>query len=142
MKFKSRIDALTAILIFASIAVMLLPMAAAANNDFDIVTIIFLIITFAIAAFLLWMLFGTSYRLTEDVLAYKNGPIKGEIAIKDIHTIIVGKNLWVGYRPATASNGLIIKYSKYDEIYISPDSNETFVTEILKRKPEIKIDKN
>ena len=142
MKFKSRIDTLTASLIYGSIAVMIIPMAAAVNRKFDVVTLIFQLITFLIAAFLLWMLYGTWYKLTEEVLIYKKGPIKGEIAIKDIHTIVVGKNLWVGYRPATARKGLIIKYLKYDEIYISPDSNEGFVEEILKIKPAIKIERD
>jgi len=41
----------------------------------------------------------------------------------------------VGLKPATATKGLIIKYDKYNDIYISPDSNESFVEAILKINP-------
>ena len=44
-------------------------------------------------------------------------------------------------KPATALKGLIIKYNKYDEIYISPKTNESFVAEILKLNPEVKINR-
>lgn len=46
--------------------------------------------------------------------------IRGKIEIVGIKEIIIGKSLWSGFKPATAKNGLIIKYDKYNEIYISP----------------------
>ena len=65
--------------------------------------------------------------------------MNGKIEISRIHEIVVGKTLWAGNRPAMASKGLIIKYDKYEDLYISPDTNEKFITEILKHKPDIKI---
>ena len=47
--------------------------------------------------------------------------------------------LWVGTRPATAKNGVIIYYNKYDEIYFSPSDNEAFVAALLEINPEIKV---
>jgi len=39
--------------------------------------------------------------------------------------------MWSGFRPATARKGIIVKYNKYDEIYFSPDSNESFIQALL-----------
>ena len=65
--------------------------------------------------------------------------IRGKIEIERIKEIIKGKSLWSGLKPATARNGLIIKYDKYEEIYISPEINETFVNKILELNNNTKI---
>lgn len=89
--------------------------------------------------FLFWIYYGTYYVLDQTHLHYYSGPIKGEIEIQTIREIVKGKSLWVGLKPATASKGLIIKYGKYDEIYISPATNDTFIRKILEIHPSIKI---
>ncbi len=97
------------------------------------------VITLAVSVLLLWIFYFTDYKLTDALLIYKCGPLRGKIKINSIKEIVVGKTLWVGLKPATARNGLIVKFNKYDEIYISPETNEMFISEILKRNPEIKI---
>ncbi|WP_127844130.1 PH domain-containing protein [Psychroflexus aestuariivivens] len=77
--------------------------------------------------------------MTATELKYKSGFISGCISIDEIREIIVGKTLWVGLRPATARHGLIVKYQKYEQIYITPLTNEKFIDTILKLNPEIKI---
>lgn len=98
-----------------------------------------MIMVLASVALLFWFYFGTSYKLSEDELFYRCGPIKGKIEISKITEIIKRKTLWVGLKPATARNGLIIKYNKYDEIYISPETNELFIEKILEINGKIKI---
>lgn len=93
----------------------------------------------AVAGFLIWLGLGTNYELTQTDLKYKSGPIRGKIEINKIHEIIKGKTLWSGLKPATARNGLIIKYEKYNEIYISPKTNDSFVKKILELNDKIKI---
>ena len=88
---------------------------------------------------LIWAQLSTNYELTDQDLLYQSGPIKGKIEIKRIREIIKNKSLWVGFKPAIARKGLIIKYDKYEEIYISPDSNEEFVNKIKEINPKIKI---
>ena len=63
----------------------------------------------------------------------------GKFSISSIHKIAVNQTLWVGTRPATAKNGVIIYYNKYDEIYFSPSDNEAFVAALLEINPEIKV---
>ncbi len=92
-----------------------------------------------VIGFFMWLNFGTEYELTQTELKYKSGPIRGKIEIERINKIIKGKNLWSGLKPATARNGLIIKYGKYDEIYISPKTNDTFIDKILELNKNIKI---
>ena len=92
-----------------------------------------------VASFLIWLGLGTNYELTKTELKYKSGPIKGKIEIDKIHEIIKGKTLWSGLKPATARNGLIVKYEKYNEIYISPETNNSFIKKILELNNKIKI---
>lgn len=102
--------------------------------------IIFSFLLILIIGLMLWISFGTKYSLTNGFLDYQSGPIKGKIPIQSIRKIEINKTLWVGtMKPATSLKGLIIHYNRFDEIYISPDSNEKFVEEILKINPTIKI---
>ncbi|WP_298507080.1 PH domain-containing protein [uncultured Maribacter sp.] len=99
-----------------------------------------LFLVFGVVGLLLWLFFGTNYELSEkDGLIYRSGPFKGKINTDRITEIIKGKTLWVGFRPATARKGLIIKYDKYNELYISPKTNETFINKILELRSGIKI---
>ena len=93
-----------------------------------------------VVGFLLWLYFGTNYELTkENGLIYKSGPIIGKISVDRITEIIKGKSLWAGLKPATSRKGLIVKYDKYNEVYISPKTNESFIKKILELNGQIKI---
>jgi hypothetical protein len=140
MKFTSRKDVLFSILILGTVVFLAvlstfgIALGWIEKHDFWIT-----IPLGAIIVFLLWVFLGTNYELTETLLIYKSGPLRGKIRIDQIREIVKGKTLYVGIKPATAGKGLIIKYQKYDEIYISPFSNEVFIAEILKRNPDIVI---
>lgn len=105
------------------------------TNEF-LLTYFIMILTIG---FLLWIYFGTEYELTKTELKYKSGPIKGKIKIEEITEITKDKTLWSGLKPATARNGLIIKYRKFEEIYISPETNIVFINKILEINKNIKI---
>lgn len=92
-----------------------------------------------VSAFLLWSYYGTYYELTQKQIKYNCGPIKGKIEIKEVRGVVKGKTLWVGLKPATARKGLIIKYGKFDEIYISPQTNDEFINRLLELNDAIKI---
>ena len=139
MRFNSRKDRWVYILIFGSIAVMVIPVLPLLSEGFSLTAALLTLFVLSISALLLWLIYGTYYFIEEGFVKYRSGPLKGEIPIDSIHTLEKGKTLWVGYRPATATKGVIIRYNKYDEIYFSPDSNDQFVEELLKKKPEIKV---
>ncbi|WP_343634951.1 PH domain-containing protein [Fluviicola sp.] len=140
MKFSSRKSVLFHILVLGfsalviSFSVFGIVFGWLEKPDFWVFIPVSLIVTL-----LLWIYFGTYYQLTETELIYRSGPIRGKIRIDAIREIEKGKTLYTGMKPATASKGLIIKYGKYDEIYISPRTNDSFIKEILKLNPEIVI---
>lgn len=129
MKFKSRKDAFFNIVIGATF--LLLISVAVINFEFNNESIIASLVILFVLFFLGWMYFGTYYEISNNYIKYYCGPIRGKILISVISEIEKNKTLWVGYRPATAKNGLIIKYNKFDEIYLSPISNDAFIKELL-----------
>ena len=141
MKFYSRKDKVfTLIIIGISLFLIGITINNLINKKFSDEGYWFLLLIFSVVGFLLWMFFGTNYELSkQNGFIYRNGPFRGKIKTQRITEIIKGKTLWVGFRPATARKGLIIKYDKYNELYISPKTNEKFIVEILKLNSEIKI---
>lgn len=141
MKFKSRKDGLFSLMVFG-INIFLLGMMVKWILDEDLQRAEYgvLVLVMAVVALLFWVYYGTAYELSqEQKLRYNSGPFRGSIEISGIREIVQGQTLWVGFRPATARRGLIIKYNKYDEIYISPESNQAFIESILKLNDQISI---
>lgn len=140
MKFRSKKDLLFTIIIFGLniffITMIVFGLFNAEMGNYEYWTIIPLL---GVVILLFWMYFGTKYSLTNNLLTYQCGPIKGKINIDRITEIEKGKTLWVGLKPATSRKGLIIKYDKYNEIYISPKTNDAFISKILEIKSDIII---
>lgn len=97
------------------------------------------LINFAVIGLMLWLWFGTHYRIGATDIHYRCGPFRGKIAINTIREIQVNTTMWSGFRPALAGKGVIVKYNKYDEIYFSPDSNEAFIRELLDVRGDIPV---
>ena len=139
MIFKSKRDPLFLITTYGVILILFGILIYDVNKRHISLSIWFHLFDLLINIFLIWILYGTYYQLDETYLSYFCGPIKGKIEISTIKEITPNKTMWVGLKPATGRKGLIIKYNKYDEIYISPISNDIFIAEILKLNPAIKI---
>ena len=141
MKFKSERDTFFGIIIFGIIAFLLgisafTFLSGKLEKEIDWSFLLIL----AVVVLLSWLYFGTRYELTkEEGLTYRSGPFHGKIDIDRITEIVQGKTLWVGFKPATARNGLIIKYDKFQEIYISPKTNESFIKKAVELNGKIKI---
>ncbi len=140
MKFSSRKDILFSVII---IGIVLLLLSIALYDIFDGELSSHKFYTFflvlGVASFLLWMYFGTHYKLSPEGLMYQCGPMRGKIGYDRIREIEKGRTLWVGFRPATARKGLIVKFDRFNEIYISPKTNDTFIEKILELNGTIKI---
>ncbi len=95
------------------------------------------IINLAVIGLFLWFWFGTYYRLDATHVHYRCGPFRGKIAIHTIREVQRDTTLWSGFRPATAQKGIIVKYNKYDDIYFSPNSNESFIQALLDVREDI-----
>jgi hypothetical protein len=139
MIFKSKRDPLFLITIYGVILILIGILIYDITKAHISLHLCFDLFDLLIIAFLLWIFYGTYYLLDNTHLSYFCGPIKGKIEISTIKEITPNKTMWVGLKPATGRKGLIIKYDKYDEIYISPINNDIFIAEILKLNPAIKI---
>ena len=140
MKFKSRKDLF---MIFLVYGINLLTIGFCLflyfEEGFSNGNIVAFILLPALVVFLFGLLY-THYELSNGYFKYSTGfIINGKIEINRIREIVKGKTLRVGFKPATATKGLIIKYDKYEELYISPDTNDSFIEEILKIKSDIVI---
>jgi hypothetical protein len=141
MKFESKKDILFSIIILGINTFLIgITIVGIVNGEMIKDEYWALILILAVVGLLFWLYFGTNYELTKgDGLIYRSGPLKGKISVNRITEIIKGKTLWVGFRPATSRKGLIVKYDKYNEIYISPKTNELFIKKILELNEQIKI---
>ena len=141
MKFKSRKVILFSILILGTNTFILgITILGILKGEMEPEEYWVLPLVFAAVSLLFWLYFGTNYELSkEDGLVYRSGPFNGKIRIDRITEIVKGKTLWVGFRPATSRHGLIIKYDQYNEIYISPETNERFIKKALELNESIKI---
>ena len=139
MKFKSRKGSflLVAMLLINSLFAYMIFVQFSGQKSQDLNRLIPLLVIFLSAFLVNWIYFSTYYVLDQTYLKYYSGPIKGSIKIDTIHQVVLGKTLWTGLKPATATKGIIVKFNTYDEIYISPDSNELFVEELLKLRPKV-----
>jgi Na+-driven multidrug efflux pump len=99
-----------------------------------------IVLILAVPLFLLWILLHTYYVLENGELKYVSGPIRGSIKIADIKQVTANTTLWVGLKPATALNGIIVRYDNYNELYISPINNNRFLKELLKLNPQIIVE--
>ena len=86
-----------------------------------------------------WIYYDTFYKIKKNELIYRSGFLRGKIEILTIKEILKGKTMWSGIKPALARNGLIIKFNKYDEIYIAPENNNELISDLLKLNSKIKI---
>lgn len=141
MKFKNRIDWLFLSVIFGTIGLCLALVIGTALNDKEGFWGVGIMssVTILLSWLLLSVLLNTHYSADEDHIWYESGPFKGKVEIQSIREIQVGKSMWTGLRVATAMNGLIIRHGKYDEVYISPDSNSSFIEKIKQVKPDLII---
>lgn len=139
MKFHSRKDTLYNIFVFGTMALLAWIAIEILLMNFDWLNLFVLVLILLTMVLVLWIYFGTSYELSQNEFSYKSGPLRGKIAINRINEVIKGKTMWAGIKPATAQKGLIIKYDKYNEIYISPKTNELFITELLRLNSKIRI---
>jgi len=140
MLFNGRKDRLFN-LIFISMGVIMLCLIFLAfwGSSKFFVRMILTLTSLLVIGYLIWIYLDTSYTLVKERLNYRSGLLKGSIDIQKIHEVIRGKTMWAGNRAATARNGLIIKYERFNSIYISPEQEDVFLQQLLAVNPDIKI---
>lgn len=92
----------------------------------------------AVMIYLIWMWYDTYYSINGNQLFYKSALLNGTIEIDTIVEIVKTKNFFIGLKPSLSAKGIIIKYKKYDDIYISPQNIDQFIRELKQINPAIK----
>lgn len=98
------------------------------------------LIGFIIIGLLIWIWFGTGYRVENETVIVKCGPFKRKINIQEINKIGRNKSIWSA--PALAVDRLAIQYGRYDGILIAPKNKAEFILLLVDKNPNIKVDKN
>lgn len=107
-----------------------------ASGDGSLIPLLALVPTVAVMG---WMFFTTRYRIEGSVFYYHCGWLEGQIDIRSIRKVDVGRTLWVGTKPALGSRGMVIHFGKYEEVYIAPEHNEELVRDLLAVNPHIEV---
>jgi hypothetical protein len=87
----------------------------------------------------LWAYFDTLYTIEHKMIHYKSAFLSGVVHIDHITEINKNSASWVGIKPATDLNGLIITFNGGEELYISPLDQDAFVNELLSINRRIEI---
>lgn len=96
-------------------------------------------VLWAPGALLGWIYVSTVYRIEGGELVYRSAFVRGRLPIDGIQEISSGTTLLVGLKPALAANGLIIKYNRYNQIYIAPEDNRELIAHLLELNPGIRV---
>ena len=94
--------------------------------------------TSVIIIFLLWIWFGTGYKIEDGLLQIRYGPLRSQIKIEEITKIRRTKNPFTA--PALSIYRLQITYGKYEVVDISPKDEKAFLNALLKKNPTIKLE--
>ncbi len=89
----------------------------------------------------LWIWLDTYYIIKDDQLFYKNAFIRGAVPINSIREIERHNKgiVMVTTKASTALTGLIIKFNRWDDLFVSPQNQDGFIAELQKINPEIKV---
>lgn len=131
MNFKSKKDIWLAVSIWGVIILMFFMMITEQN-------IVVYIVGILNNALLLWLWFGTSYKIDDENLIVKNGPFKSTIDIKSIKKLRATKTLLAG--PALSIDRIEIQYKRYDSVIVAPKEKNKFIESLLSKNKSIKVD--
>jgi hypothetical protein len=89
--------------------------------------------------YLIWMWYDTSYLIDGNTLSYRSAFLKGVIEIDTITEVIKNRKLFSGKKPSLSNKGIIVRYNKYDDIYLSPKNIDEFIGALKTVNPNFKI---
>ena len=107
------------------------------NQDSFIKNTLKILPLFIPLSLLIWAYLDTYYKIEKTLLIYRSAFLRGKIEIASIREIVKGTTVWVGLKPSLATKGMLVKFNKFDEIYIAPVSNEELIADLLKTNPKI-----
>jgi len=140
--FNNRTDRTFNSIFAGTIGICVLATLPALRSDMSVWgQLVLVLINGGTIAFLGWAWRGTYYTLNEHELAMYSGPMRKKIEISRLKSAVAGTTMWVGtHRYGTAKNGLVIRFDSFDEVYITPESNEDFVAALRVYLPDFPVE--
>ncbi len=137
VEFRPRIDRWATWLVMGSCAILPGACFFALTDSVSgpIVQGFIILSTILILSFLIWVYYGTRYRLTQSHLLVRNGPFKTDIKLNDIISIEPTRSIQSG--PALSRDRFLIRYNRYATVMISPEDRGRFLQEVVNRAPHL-----
>lgn len=92
----------------------------------------------ASAGFMLWVMYGTGYRLTADELLIRSGPFRFRVPLDAIDSVTPSRNPLSS--PATSLDRLMVRWAGRRRILISPEDKARFLAALVERAPQLGIE--
>ncbi|WP_017472881.1 PH domain-containing protein [Amphibacillus jilinensis] len=118
-------------IIFTSLAIFL-------NFSLSVLSIFSALIGLLAIGFLIWVWFGTNYKVEDKSIQIKYGPFKEKVLIQDINEI--GKRKSKLITPALAIDRVLLRYGRYGEILITLKNESEFIDLLLTNNPRITLE--
>jgi hypothetical protein len=82
----------------------------------------------------MWVLYGTRYTLTEDLLLIQSGPMRYKVPLVEVTSVRPTRSLLSS--PALSLDRIEITYGRR-RILVSPEDKVRFLTELRARSPQL-----
>lgn len=93
----------------------------------------------AAAGFMLWVLYGIRYTLTDEHLLVRCGPFRSRVPLAEIDSVTPSRNPLSS--PAASLDRLLIRWaSERRRILVSPADKAGFLRELDRRCPQLRLD--
>ncbi|MCP4290963.1 MAG: PH domain-containing protein [bacterium] len=137
LDFRSRVDGWIWFLILGACALSIFTSVVMVLDDETghFTTALFILLTAASSILLLWVLFGTRYRLTDTQLKIQSGPFHRTVHLDSIMTIRPVRNWQSG--SALSKHRLLIRYDRFSTVEVAPENRGRFLDEVAERAPQL-----
>ena len=98
------------------------------------------IMSLLIIGLLLWLWFGTGYKVEEGLIKIRYGPFRSTVKIEEVKKLSAIKNPLAA--PALSIDRIEILHGKYNIAIVSPKNKTDFIRILLTENPDIQVDKN
>ena len=135
MIYKTEKDIFYLLTIWIVILLLIFNLFSRIYNKSD--NILVIMITIISIVLLIWIIFGTYYKITKTNLKIRYGPFYKIIPINNITKIVKTKDIFIS--PSLSIKKLEIYHNNYETIKISPQNEINFIDELKNINPNIAV---
>ena len=122
--------------LFISVIGGMIPLAMAGTSWIEAVVVVIILV--GMDGLMLWVLYGTGYRVTRDTVLIRCGPFSFRVALKDIEAITPTNSLLSS--PACSIDRLKIVYGlSQQSLMVSPVDKSEFLSAIVQQCPTLVV---